>query len=573
MKNLKWVFLGMLVLGLCAAGQTRADWSPADCQSNELDLSLARSQLYARIGDTVYFTVEISNCCFPTGCDINDTEVTLTLPALDGTPTGDVNVLDTGAIFLISGANDTTYAPVEWVVAVNPGITLAEARADANGQLRDRNVGFGEAKDTKTIAIEIIDPNIELTKTADPCQICGQETLVTYTYRLTNTGDVDVCDVVVVDQNCTPEWQGADPGDGDDLLEVGETWVYMCTDMISETTINRATADGNDVLLSSPVHAEAEAEVVAESPDCEIFGDTEPDCDTSGNILFVTASGGIPPYGYSWSRTGDLNWTIDTGADTNAITYTAGPPDTTALFRVDINDAYDCNTVCRVELSCGPPPGDTFCSLTQGFWGNAGGTFDGNSTPDLIGELLAAHGGDLTVGGGNRSIIFDSNDCIILRLPAGGRASKLPNFGQQNCDSLPNSILKKKNDRISNVLVGQVVALTLNVWLDTELGPLELPEGDFCTEGEPNDVQCFSSISEDVLDAIDPNTVDELLDLANAALNGDLSPGDISAINYAVSTINEAFDECRTIVACREVCCDGVDNDCDNEVDEGCICP
>jgi hypothetical protein len=569
MKNLKWIFLGMLVLVLCAAGQTRADVSPPTCNSNELDLSLERSQLYALIGDTVYFTVSVGNCCFPSGCDINDADVTLTLPALDGTATGDVNVLDTDAVFLISGANDTTYPPVAFVVAANPGVTLLEAQADVDGQLRDRPDGFGSATDSKTISIIVIDPNIELTKRADPCQICGQETLVTYTYRLTNTGDVDVCDVEVVDQNCSPVWDHADPGNGDDILEEGETWVYICTAMISESTINRVTADGNDVILSSPVHAEAEAEVVAESPDCEIFGDTEPDCDTIENMLIVAVSGGVPPYGYSWSRIGDANWTIDSGADTNTITYTAGPPGTSALFRVDINDAFDCNTTCRIQLDCGAPPGDTFCSLTQGFWGNRGGRFDGNSTPDLIEELLDAMTGSLTVGGGNRSITFDSNTCIIRRLPAGGRPRPLPDFGHKNCTSLPSPFLKR--GRIRNVLVGQVVALSLNVWLDTELGSFELPEGDFCTEGEPNDVQCFS-IPEDVLDTIDPNTVDELLDLANAALNGDIEQSDIPPITYAAAIINEAFDECRTIVECREVCCDGIDNDCDTEIDEGCIC-
>jgi hypothetical protein len=121
------------------------------------------------------------------------------------------------------------------------------------------------------------------------------------------------------------------------------------------------------------------------------------------------------------------------------------------------------------------------------------------------------------------------------------------------------------------VLVGQVVALSLNVWLDPELGSLELPEGIFCTEGEPNDVQCFV-IPKWVHDRIDPNTVDELLNLANDALNGDVAPAGIGAIYRAVAGINEAFDECRTIVACREVCCDGIDNDCDTEIDEGCMC-
>jgi hypothetical protein len=648
--------MSILVLGI--AEQTRADVSPSGCNSNELNLSLERSHLYVKIGQTVWFTVSIENCCFPSGCDINDTEVTLTLPALDGTATGDVNVLETGGVFPIDGSGDTTYDPVPFMVAANPGVTLLQAQADADGQLRDRPDGFGSATASKTIPIIVIDPNIEITKRADPCQICGEETEVTYTYELTNTGDVDVRDVVVTDENCTPVRQADDPGNDDTILDTGETWVFTCTTMISEDTINTVTAEGNDVLLSSHVDAEAQAvvnacspppqhgatigkicetpkligdklvcdititydddfgdtlkvwaawdevdplgsstrvptagnlaivavfgnttatvagplpaligpagstlnglpgtasdgaitfraeiadayviqagdpnpledrghvdvndlcddpetsactgsmnslsftsstviidpdikieedpnrsnicegadtlvswtytvtnpgdvdlfevvvwddecdlvqyvsgdtgddgilgtseiwiyecndvissgvtstatvtandvllatpvedsndaTVLSDAPTCDdIIGDTEPDCDSTGNVLSVLVSGGQPPYGYSWSVSGHGSWTIDGGSDTNEITYTAGAPGTSAVFGVDVNDAFDCSVVCMIELDCNSIP--TFSILTPngGEVLIAGATYDINwTTTDNINDV------------------------------------------------------------------------------------------------------------------------------------------------------------------------------------------
>jgi hypothetical protein len=89
----------------------------------------------------------------------------------------------------------------------------------------------------------------------------------------------------------------------------------------------------------------------------------------------------------------------------------------------------------------------------------------------------------------------------------------------------------------------------------------DIGDGIFCTQGEdPNDIQCF-----EMPDLSGVVTVADLLDLANDYLNCD--GGDVSDIYTAVTSINEGFDECRTLVACVEICDDGIDNDCDGDVD------
>jgi len=179
---------------------------------------------------------------------------------------------------------------------------------------------------------------------------------------------------------------------------------------------------------------------------------------------------------------------------------------------------------------------ELICGFTQGFYGNEGGKVDGRTTTEIIDTVL----GDGVVVGieGVLTITFDSAACIILRLPAGGSPKALPSelVGNVDCDNLPDSLVKKNKPEINNVLIGQVVALTLNVRLSPGLASLELTE-------VPGTIPSW------VLEELDENaTVMDLLGLANAALADGASKSQLSAINDAVTAINEAFDECVYIV-------------------------
>jgi len=174
--------------------------------------------------------------------------------------------------------------------------------------------------------------------------------------------------------------------------------------------------------------------------------------------------------------------------------------------------------------------GEMLCGFTQGFYGNAGGKADGMTTTEIINAVL----GDGIVVGilGERSITFDSAACIIQRLPAGGQPKALPSdlVGDVDCDNLPDSLVKKNKPEINNVLIGQVVALTLNVRLSPGLALLELAE-------VPGTIPA----------SLVGLTVEELLALANDTLANGGSKSALSKINDAVTIINEAFDECAYI--------------------------
>jgi len=228
-----------------------------------------------------------------------------------------------------------------------------------------------------------------------------------------------------------------------------------------------------------------------------------------------------------------------------------------------------CEDFCQISITV-EECGGAYCTFTQGYWGNEGGTkCGGKTTTLLINQALTAAGGSIVVGVlGERSITFSSAADIILRLPCGGTPSALPeglNVNANNTAALKTAkLLKKKDDRINNVLVGQVVALTLNLLVSDgciedsgDLGNYTFPEADYiCVQkGEDGCIRRYA-----IPESLQGLSVEALLETANLALAGDEEL--VGGAYDGASFVNELFDECMTIVACPpEDSCDYCDAD------------
>jgi hypothetical protein len=271
----------------------------------------------------------------------------------------------------------------------------------------------------------------------------------------------------------------------------------------------------------------------------------------------------------------DPNPTVTSTTDT-----IPGPTPGSAVYvrtweAVDIcgNAAIPCSQTITVEC-----PLEKACTFTQGFWGNAGGTFNSQGTLDIIEGLL--DGSPLVVGVlGERSITIPkaSAACIIQRLPAGTTPKALPEglgdatLNPTTCQTTGGLTLPMDQyKRFQNVLLGQTIALSLNVRVDTDLPGIPLSET-FCTQAalagpdglfntfddvvDPNAPVLQFSIPSSVITALAnlglPNTVAGLLELANWALAGlNTDVASIPDVNMAVDAINRGFDRCRFLVPC-----------------------
>jgi uncharacterized repeat protein (TIGR01451 family) len=97
-------------------------------------------------------------------------------------------------------------------------------------------------------------PDIQITKSNDAEGTVAPGAEVTYTYKVKNTGNVGLEDIVVKDQiegsdnvACEPvEYQSSD-GNGDKILDPGETWTFTCTTELQGTTTNQACVSADIV--------------------------------------------------------------------------------------------------------------------------------------------------------------------------------------------------------------------------------------------------------------------------------------------------------------------------------------
>ncbi|MDX2378533.1 MAG: hypothetical protein QNM02_02090, partial [Acidimicrobiia bacterium] len=108
--------------------------------------------------------------------------------------------------------------------------------------------------DLAAASVQVFHPAIDVVKTAAPTELVGSGP-VTYTYEVTNPGDVALADVAarITDDKCSPVTYVSGDLDNDGLLDTptsifedaaDETWIFTCTTTISETTKNTVVVTG-----------------------------------------------------------------------------------------------------------------------------------------------------------------------------------------------------------------------------------------------------------------------------------------------------------------------------------------
>lgn len=87
-------------------------------------------------------------------------------------------------------------------------------------------------------------PLIQVVKAASPAALPLGPGLVRYTYAVTNTAVVSMIGVWVKDNRCEPVTYVSGDADADDLLDLGEEWLFQCSKMLGQTEMNVVTVHG-----------------------------------------------------------------------------------------------------------------------------------------------------------------------------------------------------------------------------------------------------------------------------------------------------------------------------------------
>lgn len=184
--NRKWVLLlSLAITPLCTQPFTTvyAHQSPSGCNSNRFNISIVKDRTEVYEGQILTYTVTATNVNFGSdiACDITAANIDLTLPAADGTPTGQVVNLVTNQDFP-AGTTTTLVGTAQYTVDVNPGVVDIVAEGRAQGTLHDAPVDHS-ALIVKTLGTSVVAP-----PTTPPTS--GGTNSSAITPKLPNTGEI-----------------------------------------------------------------------------------------------------------------------------------------------------------------------------------------------------------------------------------------------------------------------------------------------------------------------------------------------------------------------------------------------
>lgn len=157
--NGRWAYLTGLVLCLLVAQPAMyvsAHQSPSGCNSNRFNISIIKDRTEVYQGQVLTYTVTAVNVNFGSdlACDITAATIDITLPAADGTPTGQVVNLVTNTDYPV-GSSTVIIGTAYYTVNVNPGVVDIVAEARAQGTLHDAPVDHS-ALIVKTLGTSVI---------------------------------------------------------------------------------------------------------------------------------------------------------------------------------------------------------------------------------------------------------------------------------------------------------------------------------------------------------------------------------------------------------------------------------
>ena len=142
-------------------------------------------------------------------------------------------------------------------------------------------------------------PKIAIAKVANPTHLGVGGGSVTYTYSVTNPGQVALTNVTVGDDKCAPVTYVSGDTNGNHALDLTEAWTYTCTTTITQTTTNTATASGQYGTQTVTATAQAVVSVAPPTPKA-----------TTGGVLGATGTPSLPPTTSLPGQGGGPNGTI-----------------------------------------------------------------------------------------------------------------------------------------------------------------------------------------------------------------------------------------------------------------------
>jgi len=190
------------------------------------------------------------------------------------------------------------------------------------------------------VPVPPVPPLIDVVKVPSPLALPDGPGSVQYTYTARNVGTVPMTDVTMVGDTCAPIVLVSGDTDGDNRLDVTETWVHTCTTTLTETHTNTVVATGWANGLSAVDIASATVVVGIPLVPPLIHLTKIP------NALALLAGGGMVTYTETITNPGTVPLTNVTLSDDKCspMRYVSGDTNVDSLLDVTESWTYTCSS-------------------------------------------------------------------------------------------------------------------------------------------------------------------------------------------------------------------------------------
>ncbi len=247
------LLFALVTIVASSASPAAAHHVPADCTSNNANLTISSNRTIVRPGDTITYTVMATN--FGAGsCNVT-LDVGLRLPGPTGAPGSTVVPLTPAPTVYAAGTGSTLVGNANYVVAVNAGVTKVTAQVEGTGVLHD-SAADNDASQNKTLATSATQPKLGFTFGATPVTGFAPFT-TTYEFVVSNTSTTNVpMDPPTIQHTSCPATYASGDANSNGDLDNTENWRYTCTRLFpgplvftsSATARAMSTVDARNVL-------------------------------------------------------------------------------------------------------------------------------------------------------------------------------------------------------------------------------------------------------------------------------------------------------------------------------------
>jgi uncharacterized repeat protein (TIGR01451 family) len=200
---------------------------------------------------------------------------------------------------------------------------------------------------TVTVApvVEGNNPDINVVKTATVTTLPATGGDVTYTYTVTNPGNVPLTNVTLTDNKCTTVSAPSGDTNGDHKLDTSETWIFTCTTNVTVTTTNTATATGHD---GETTVTDTDNWTVTVPPTGGVGGDAPAiHIVKTPSVTTLPVGGGSVTYTYVVTNIGDVPLTTVSVTDNKCapVTFVSGDANSDEALDVTETWTYTCTMI------------------------------------------------------------------------------------------------------------------------------------------------------------------------------------------------------------------------------------